>query len=398
MSFLRGLAEESSSSASQHHLLASLLSNTFLFLLIFGLSVTVPMNQFRQQFSKNVYALLTGIVLQFAIMPALGYVAVLLGGFPYPMGLALLVVTASPGGSYSNWWCSIFNADLALSVAMTAVSTILSIGLLPANLLLYSHLAFHNSSSMDSAILHALDFKSLFLSLGIVIGAIVLGLVISWKLGNSNSRGSKCLRQVASHGANLSGLALIVFSAVLSSAGKSSDEENNTKLWSQDWKFYTLVAFPCLVGMTLSNILGKFVFRLNKPECVSIAIECAYQNVGIAVSVAVTMFSNPVHRSQALVVPLYYGLLEAILIGIYCIVAWKCGWTKAPAKDGFCKVISTNYNTTEGDNLLLDEDSAAAEADDALMELDSTAVKLPANRQRLASEDNTVATSVEIEC
>lgn len=410
------------------HVLASVLSNVFLFVLIFGLSVTVPVSKLKKQL-RNVYAVGTGIVLQFGIMPALGYAAIQMGtsnsSFTFPMGLALLVVTSSPGGSYSNWWCSVFNADLALSVAMTAISTILSIGLLPANLLLYSHLTYKDH---DDDILDALDFSSLFLSLGIVIGAILLGLLVSWKIGKKkNGR----IRKWANHGANLSGLALIVFSALLSSLGgdenseeDNEDEESMAKLWSQEWTFYTLVAFPCLVGMILSNALGKYLFRLSKPECVTIAIECAYQNVGIAVSVSVTLFSDPVQRSQALVVPLYYGLVEAILIGMYCIVAWKAGWTKAPPTDRFCQVVSHSYvgDDDDDDDDSVDNDDYATNRrnrrrslmvsvpegdalhlphhndDDFLLDPDTTKESNTPNRNRLPSEDTVATTGMEIEC
>jgi predicted Na+-dependent transporter len=69
-----------------------------------------------------------------------------------------------------------FNADLALSVTMTAISTILSIFMLPANLLLYSRFSY------DDDVIAALDWVSLFTALGIVIGAILLGLFCSAKI------------------------------------------------------------------------------------------------------------------------------------------------------------------------------------------------------------------------
>jgi hypothetical protein len=75
-------------------------------------------------------------------------------------------------------------------------------------------------------------------------------------------------------------------------------------------------------------------------------VECCYQNVGIATSVAITMFEGP-ELSEAIAVPLYYGSVEAIILGFYCILAWKAGWTKAPATDSFCKVISNSYEVKE---------------------------------------------------
>ena len=52
---------------------------------------------------RNRNALLTGISLQFIILPFLGFLIVNILNMDAPMGVALLVVTSSPGGSYSNW-------------------------------------------------------------------------------------------------------------------------------------------------------------------------------------------------------------------------------------------------------------------------------------------------------
>jgi hypothetical protein len=49
------------------------------------------------------------------------------------------------GGSFSNWWCSVFNVDLALSVALTTISTASSVFMLPLNLFVYARLAYGHS-------------------------------------------------------------------------------------------------------------------------------------------------------------------------------------------------------------------------------------------------------------
>ena len=155
----------------------SALSFVFLFLLIFGMSATVQLRSIRSQLS-NYKALLTGILLQFFVMPLLGFVVVKSMDLDPITGLMLLIVTSSPGGSFSNWWCSLFNADLALSVTMTACSTILSTFMLPANLVLYARLVF------DEKILGSIDWGVLFLSLGIVVGGILAGLLAAWKVNS----------------------------------------------------------------------------------------------------------------------------------------------------------------------------------------------------------------------
>jgi predicted Na+-dependent transporter len=409
------------------NMIATILSNFFLFVLIFGLSATVSIDSLKHQLG-NKFALLTGVGMQFVIMPLLGFLSVFIlskgdDGFTQAMGITLLVVTSSPGGSYSNWWCSLFNADLALSVAMTAVSTMLSVVMLPANLLLYSHLAYGGSDNDETNIVAALDFGTLFISLGIVMGGIISGLFCSYKIQ------SACFQTWANRAANVSGIALILVSILLSSVGVE------TSFWNQHWKFYAGVAFPCIVGLSLANLLSR-TFRLGKPECVAISIECCYQNTGIATSVAVTMFSDPEIRAQAVAVPLFYGLVEAALIGVYCVWAWKAGWTKAPASEKLCIVVSKTYevDTEEpdgGDNTQ-EEDLEAGKADDVdeqtendaphveerashwwhfwkKNQLESTEVvssssatkaenqecnDLDANRNRVVSEDDTVVTEL----
>ncbi len=260
------------------------------------------------------------------------------------MGVSLLVMTSSPGGSYSNWFCSTFNADLALSVAMTTVSSLLSIGMLPANLFLYTYLAY--GVTEEESVMHALDFQSIFLALGLVLLAILSGLYAGYKYDNHH------FHVLANRLGTLSGILLILFSALLSSGADGA--ENN--LWNQDWVFYVGVAFPCLVGIALANIISRSL-RLNPPETVAISIECCYQNTGIATSVAIAMYDNDKEkRAMAVAVPLFYGLVEMVSILLYCLWAWKVGWTKAPADDSFCTIVSKTYEVVEDDDDIDDDD------------------------------------------
>lgn len=66
-----------------------------------------------------------------------------------------------------------FNADLALSVTMTFISTLLSTVMLPVNLVLYATTSYSND------VVKSLDWSALFISLIVVIGGILSGLVCS---------------------------------------------------------------------------------------------------------------------------------------------------------------------------------------------------------------------------
>lgn len=68
--------------------------------------------------------------------------------------------------------------------------------------------------------------------------------------------------------------------------------------------------------------------------------------MGIATSLALTMYKGN-DLNNAMGVPFFYGLVEAVFVGIYCFGAWKCGWTKAPAGESFCTMLWTSYEVME---------------------------------------------------
>ena len=191
-----------------------LTSTILLFFLVFGMSGTVDPSSLSSQV-RNHRAILCGLFLQFIVLPFVGFLVVRCFQMGRTTGLTLLVVTSSPGGSYSNWWCSIFNASLSLSVTMTAISTVLSCVFLPLNLVVYANLAF------ESNIVNDLDWPALFVSLSVVISAVSLGLYGSYRSSVRRRRRVEATgmgwNYACNKVGNVAGVALVVFSAVISS-------------------------------------------------------------------------------------------------------------------------------------------------------------------------------------
>lgn len=80
----------------------------------------------------------------------------------------------------------------------------------------------------------------------------------------------------------------------------------------------------------------------------TVAIECCYQNVGIATSVALSMFKGP-EVQKAMGVPLFYGMVEAVLVGVFCVASWRGGWSKAPQNVSFWRMLTTTYEVLEAE-------------------------------------------------
>ena len=214
---------------------------------------------------------------------------------------------------------------------MTAISTLASIFMMPMNLYFYTRLLFNND------VTSTLDWVTIWVSLGTVIIAILMGLVAS---ANHKSRQFHLL---ANRVGNFAGIALVLFSAVL------SNSHSESRLWDREWQFYAGVALPCLLGLVLANLLSVGL-NLLRPETVTVVVECCIQNCGIATSLSVSLF-NGEQLARAIAVPFYYGTVECVVVTIYCWVAWKSAWTKAPVDISAWKMISTSYEILTVDEL-----------------------------------------------
>lgn len=76
-------------------------AHILLFFLVFGMSATVDIGNMKRQM-RNRKALGIGLLLQFIILPFVGFLVVKILKLSAPLGITLLVITSSPGGSYSN--------------------------------------------------------------------------------------------------------------------------------------------------------------------------------------------------------------------------------------------------------------------------------------------------------
>lgn len=316
---------------------AQVATNVLLFLLVMGMASTVDIRILRQQL-RNFKAISIGLLCQFFLLPFFGYLITVAFQLPVPVGVTLIIVVSSPGGSYSNWWCALFNADLGLSVSMTTASTVLSIGFLPMNLFIYTYAAY-NSQEGDSgtSVIQSINFGVIFISIAVVIGAIGTGVFCSYKFDTPR------WHKISYIGGNMSGIALILLSTALSFIGgtdgsQPTPDETLTATRPTD---YVAIALPCLIGLVVATLISTLL-QFSKPERLTTAVECCYQNTGIATSAALSLFSGN-DLQLAMRVPTIYGFVEAISIGVYLLLFWKLGWSKAPKDEKICTIIAKTY-------------------------------------------------------
>ncbi|XP_037794002.1 ileal sodium/bile acid cotransporter-like [Penaeus monodon] len=114
-----------------------------------------------------------GMLGQFLVLPATGFALSLAFGLQPYEALGVLMISCSPGGSFSNFFTFWVDGDLALSIMMTTCSSLLAFGGMPFNLWLYSR----HWMSDDSTTL-VIPFGSIITSLAFITVPVVIGMII----------------------------------------------------------------------------------------------------------------------------------------------------------------------------------------------------------------------------
>jgi len=312
-----------------------LLSASLLFLLKVSIAASVDMAAFIARLDRK-GGMCIGVICQFIILPFCGFCIAKLLELEPVYGMALMVIMTSPGGSFSNWWCSVFNADLAMSVAMTGASTLVGVVMLPVNLVLYCTLLYGENSFTGE------HFVAVVRSLAVIIVALIIGLGASWWMNDEKVR-DRCV-QVA----NLVGVSLFAVSIF------ASEHKSRTPVWQKPLSLHIAIASPIVLAIFFTTCVTSIpAFNLKKPERVAVVIEACYQNPGLATSIVIAMFSGR-DAGDAVAVPILYGTYEALLLGLFCLGAHYANWTLVdPNECTLLEAIKKNYQGRSVENTIL---------------------------------------------
>ena len=105
--------------------------------IMFAMGITLRIDDFRRVFLRPL-EILVGVCAQYVVMPLLGFLLALAFGINPLIAVGIVLVGSCPGGTASNVITYLARGDLALSVTLTSVSTLLCPFLLPALMYVYA--------------------------------------------------------------------------------------------------------------------------------------------------------------------------------------------------------------------------------------------------------------------
>ncbi|XP_055928907.1 ileal sodium/bile acid cotransporter-like isoform X1 [Argiope bruennichi] len=267
-----------------------------LILIMLAMGCEITIQQLWHHIRRPI-GLTIGIVSQFGIKPVAAFAVLLASGVEGLHATGVLIISCCPGGVLSNTFTYFSDGDLPLSVAMTTASTIMAMGMLPANIWLYGR--YFESVNL------VIPYQKMAFSLCIVTSPIAVGMLMKWKL----PRVAKWTTKIGTY----TGL-LLMFASVIIEIVIFPNMFTGVPL-----KLYAIILALPGIGLGLGYVIAA-IMKQKVPVCKTIAIECGVQNFPLALTIIALSFPMEM-QGDIVLLPWLYGFAMivgcSILCGIY---------------------------------------------------------------------------------
>ena len=265
--------------------------NPLLGVIMFGMGLTLSPKDFKIVLSRP-KDILIGCLAQFTIMPLLAWLLTLAFSLPKELALGVILVGCCPGGTASNVITYLAKGDLALSVGMTACSTLLAPIVTPLLVLL------------TAGTMVEVDTLGMLLSIVyVVIAPIIVGLLCQRFI-------PRITKAVTPYLPAFSSLAIALVVGIIVS-------HNADRLMLGGLIVILVVILHNLLGLSLGFAIGRLM-RLEKPKCVALSIEVGMQNSGLASSLANMHFAAyPLATIPGAVFSVWHNISGALAAKIF---------------------------------------------------------------------------------
>ena len=258
-------------------------------IVMFGMGMTLTGTNFLDVLRRPLPVLL-GVSLQFLLMPFAAWLLATLAGLPPQLAVGLILVGCSPGGTASNVICYLAKGDVALSITLTTVSTLVAVIATPLLTLLYAG----QTVPVPAADILFTVFKIIFLP-------VLLGVLANHFFHNTLAPARRIFPL-------LSVLAIVLIIMIIVAL-------NHASLANVAAGVATVVVLHNAIGLLGGYWVPRWLGR-DKRECRTLAIEVGMQNSGLAVALAVKYFSAAAALPGALF-SIWHNLSGSLLAGMW---------------------------------------------------------------------------------
>lgn len=256
----------------QANLLTNVILPLSLAIIMLGMGLSLQPKDF-QRVTKYPKAVSVGLVSQLIVLPIIGFCIAKTVPMQPVIAVGLIILALCPGGVSSNMVTYLARGDVALSVTLTVLSSIITIFTIP----IFANLALQHFLGQSAAI--ALPIGSTMLQIFLItMVPIGLGMYIRQRFTDTALRLEKVTNRLA-----IALLALIILLILI-------------REWNRLPEFIVQVGIG-VVMLNLISILAGFLlsklFQLNIAQQICIAIEVGFQNGTLAIAITAGLLNNP---------------------------------------------------------------------------------------------------------
>ena len=214
---------------------------------------------------------LVGIFSQLIILPIIAFCIAIILDLSLPISVGLMIIASAPGGVTSNVLTKFANGDVALSISLTAITSLISIISVPFVVITSADLLGATISKEISMINISLKM-ALVVTLPVIIGMIIRGFLENFILSKIN-----IINKITGW------LFVIIFVAIW------IEEKDNILIYLSEAGLAVLILNVFMMSIAYL-IAKKFIQGIAQQKC--IALECGLQNGTLAVFVATLIFDD----------------------------------------------------------------------------------------------------------
>lgn len=265
-------------------------TSIFLGVAMFGMGLTIRAGDFKIVFSRP-KEILTGCVAQYTVMPLAAWLLSTLLHLEPDLAIGVILVGCCPGGTASNVITYIAGGDVALSVGMTIVSTLIAPLMTP--LLVYG---------LGGAWVEVSFWAMVVSVVKVILIPVLLGILLHTIFSRQIEKIHNVLPLVS-----VVSIVMIISGIVAS---------NREKVLTSGVLVLGVVILHNLIGMLLGLGIAR-VLKIPYSKATAIAIEVGMQNSGLAVSLATANFaSNPLATLPGAIFSVWHNIAGSIFAGI----------------------------------------------------------------------------------
>ena len=240
-------------------------------LIMLGLGASLTVKDFTRVF-QNPKTFLVGMFSQLVLLPIIAYLLIIILKTPIELALGVMLIAAAPGGVTSNVLTKFADGDVALSISITAFSSLISIVSVPYIVLLSIDL-FNITYVEKEVSMLGISLKMFF----VVTAPVIIGMLIRKLFSNFIENNMNIIQKISI------GLFSLVFIAIY------------IEEWDSIIMFLSTAGTIALILNITMMVVGFFIAKffasgIAQRRCIS--LECGLQNGTLAVFVGTQLFGS----------------------------------------------------------------------------------------------------------